>query len=375
MIYITLALSGAAFFVGILILSKLSAKKEDNTEQHFAVLREKLDGQSQMQNDRIEHLQRTSNERLQANITAIETMRKDVGDKLERIRKSVDEQLQTALEKRITEAFKQVNDHLAQVQISVGKVEAMASGVGNLEKLLGNNKTRGIIGEQQLGAILEQIMSPDQYDTQVQVTARRTAVDFAVRLPGEQGGEPVWLPIDAKFPSDPYTRLLDAYDANTGIEEAARELKDMIQSSARDIRDKYIVPPHTTDFAVMFLPAEGLYAEVLRLNIAAELQSKYKIIIAGPTTMAALLNSLQMGFETLRVQKDAAEIQKMLSVFKQQFGLFGEVFKKIQKDLRSADKNLDEMITDRLRIMEDRMRNVKTIDQPNEQQLPAPTHF
>ena len=236
--------------------------------------------------------------------------------RLTEMRQTVDEKLQQTLEDKLQKSFGLVSKQLEMVYKGLGEMQTLASGVGDLKKVLSNVKTRGILGEIQLGAILEQILAPEQYaENVVTVPGSSDRVEFALRLPGDENGE-VWLPIDAKFPIDAYSALLAAYDTGdrNAVESAAKELDKRIRQFGKDIHDKYIAPPHTTDFGVMFLPIEGLYAEVVRRGISERLQREFKIVIAGPTTMAALLNSLQMGFRTLAIQKRSSEVWTVLGL-------------------------------------------------------------
>jgi DNA recombination protein RmuC len=255
--------------------------------------------------------------------------------KLDEMRATVDEKLQSTLQTRLGESFKQVADRLEQVHKGLGEMQTLAQGVGDLKHLLSNVKTRGMFGEAQLGALLEQVMAPDQYATQVATRpGSRHVVDFAIRLPGRgDDGEPCWLPIDAKFPNEDYERLLDAQqraDAE-GVELAARGLEQRIKLEAKSLADKYVEPPHTTDFAILFLPTEGLYAEVLRRpGLMEVLQREYRVTLAGPTTLMAMLNSLQMGFRTLALEKRSSEVWQVLGAVKTEFGKFGDVLTKVK---------------------------------------------
>ncbi len=266
--------------------------------------------------------------------------------KLDAIRVTVDEKLQGTLEKRLGESFRQVSERLEAVHKGLGEMQTLATGVGDLKKVLTNVKTRGTWGEVQLEALLEQMLAPGQWEKQVQVkrgSAER--VDFGVRLPGPEGddGAPVWLPVDAKFPQEDYQRLIEAHErGDVGAEdEAAKALEARVRSEARSIRDKYISPPTTTDFALLFLPTEGLYAEVLRRpGLVEGLQTEMKVNVAGPTTLAAFLNSLQLGFRTLAIQKRSAEVWKLLGAVKGQYGKFGELLAKVEKKLEEASNTI-----------------------------------
>ncbi len=282
---------------------------------------------------------------------------------LEEMRKTVDEKLQKTLDERITQSFKLVNDRLEQVYKGLGEMQNLAVGVGDLKKVLSNVKTRGILGEVQLGAILEQILAPEQYAENV-ITKSTGAdrVEFAVKLPGDDE-RTVWLPIDAKFPADSYSRLVDAYELGdaAAIEEAAKNLERVIKSEAKDIHTKYIEPPYTTDFGIMFLPFEGLYAEVVRRGLLDILQREYKVNIAGPTTMAALLNSLQMGFKTLAIQKHSGEVWEVLGAVKTEFANFSKVLGNARNRIRMADEELEKLIGTRTRAIERKLRGVESL--------------
>ncbi|MBR4035120.1 MAG: DNA recombination protein RmuC [Oscillospiraceae bacterium] len=279
--------------------------------------------------------------------------------KLEEMRATVDEKLQKTLEERISQSFNLVNERLERVYKSLGEMQKVGAGVEDLKKVLSNVKTRGILGEVQLGAILEEILSPEQYETNI-ATKKGSAdrVEFAVKLPGD-GDTPVYLPIDAKFPLDAYGNLMDAYDSGdtANIQQAAKELKNRIKGFAKDIRTKYIDVPNTTDFAIMFLPTEGLYAEVVRYGLVEELQ-KEKINIAGPTTMAALLNSLQMGFRTLAIQERSSQVWKVLEEVKTEFGKFEAVLAKTQDRMRQASDELDKLVGTRTNAINRKLRDV-----------------
>ena len=300
------------------------------------------------------------------------TMEKNLGDlpdnnsrQLEKMRETVDEKLQKTLEDRISQSFKLVSERLEQVYKGLGEMQNLAAGVGDLKKVLSNVKTRGILGEVQLGAILEQILSPDQYETDVKTRPGSTErVEFAVKLPGDDDGGPVWLPIDAKFPGDAYARLNDAYETGDKalIDAAYKNLEKVIKSEAKDIKTKYVEPPYTTDFAIMFLPFEGLYAEVVRHGLIEVLQKEYKVNIAGPTTMAALLNSLQMGFRTLAIQKHSSEVWEVLGAVKTEFNNFGNVLEKARNRIKQADDELEKLIGTRTNAIIRKLRSVEAID-------------
>jgi DNA recombination protein RmuC len=285
--------------------------------------------------------------------------------KLEEMRQTVDEKLHTTLEKRLGESFKLVSERLEAVQRGLGEMQHLATGVGDLKRVLTNVKERGTWGEYQLGAILEQILTPDQFARNVRVHEGRETVEFAVKLPGreEDPSRPVWLPIDAKFPKEDYERLVAASAAADaeGVRQAAEDLLKQVQVMARDIHDKYIAPPDTTDFGILFLPTEGLYAEVLRQpGYHDELQRKYRVMVAGPATLAAMLNSLRVGFQTLAIEKRAHEVWRVLSAVKTEFGKFGEMLDRVKRQLQTATRTLDETGV-RTRAVERKLRGVERL--------------
>ena len=280
--------------------------------------------------------------------------------RLGEMRQTVDEKLQKTLEDRLQKSFGLVSQQLELVYKGLGEMRTLAAGVGDLKKVLSNVKTRGILGEVQLGAILEQLLAPGQYAENVAtVPGSYERVEFAVKLPGDGDG-PVWLPIDAKFPQDAYAALLAAYDTadKAAVELAAKELDKRVRGFGKDIRDKYLAPGHTTDFGVMFLPVEGLYAEVVRRGTAERLQREYKIVVAGPTTMAALLNSLQMGFKTLAIQKRSSEVWKVLGGVKAEFDTFGQALAQAQNRLNQASSELENLVGVRTRQIQRKLQQV-----------------
>ncbi len=284
---------------------------------------------------------------------------------LEKMRQTVDEKLQKTLDERISQSFKLVSERLEQVYKGLGEMQTLAVGVGDLKKVLSNVKTRGILGEIQLGAILEEILAPEQYKTNVVTKSGRDAVEFAVCLPGADDSE-VYLPIDSKFPADMYANLVDAYDTGdtAQINAAAAALERSIKQSAKTIHDKYVNPPQTTDFAIMFLPFESLYAEVVRRGLVEVLQRDYKISIAGPTTMASLLNSLQMGFKTLAIQKHSSEVWNVLGAVKTEFDKFGTVLAQTQTRLEQANRELDKLVGVRTRKIQSTLKKITSLSEP-----------
>ncbi|MFP4833645.1 DNA recombination protein RmuC [Paraburkholderia sp. BR10879] len=286
--------------------------------------------------------------------------------KLEEMRRTVDEKLHATLEQRLGESFKLVSDRLEQVHRGLGEMQTLAAGVGDLKKVLTNVKTRGTWGEVQLEALLEQMLTPDQYAKNVATVPKSTErVEFAIRLPGRgaEQGEPVWLPIDAKFPREDYERLIDAQERADvlAIEEAGRALELRIRAEARTIAEKYVAPPHTTDFALLFLPTEGLYAEILRRpGLTDVLQRDYRVSVAGPTTLTALLNSLQMGFRTLAIERRSSEVWQVLGAVKTEFGKFGDVLARTKTQLETVTRSI-EAAEVRTRAMNRKLRDVEAL--------------
>lgn len=292
------------------------------------------------------------------------SLREDNSKKLEDMRKTVDEKLQKTLESKMNESFKMVSERLEQVYKGLGEMQSLAIGVGDLKKVLSNVKTRGILGEIQLGAILKEILAPGQYDENVAtVPNSRNVVEFAVKFPQEDGGF-VYLPIDSKFPLDAYADLQNAYsdgDAQS-IKAAAQTLCTRLRGAAKDVHEKYVLSPYTTEFAVIFLPVEGLYAEAVNRGMVELLQREYKIVIAGPSTMAALLNSLQMGFRTLAIEKRSAEVWTLLGAVKKEFDNFAGVLDSAQKKIEQANSELDKLVGVRTRAINRKLRNVELFD-------------
>ena len=295
-----------------------------------------------------------------------EQLVKSTEKRLDDMRLMVEEKLQKTLNERITQSFDLVRTHLENVQKGLGEMKSLAQDVGGLKKVLSNVKMRGTMGEVQLGALLEQMMSPEQYDVNVKTKKSATEfVEFAIKLPGkDDNNSTVYLPIDAKFPKDVYEQYYDAYEAGDValIESSGKQLESTIKKMAKDIHDKYIDPPHTTDFAILFLPFENIYAEVIRRTALVELlQREYKIVVTGPTTLGAILNSLQMGFRTLAIQKRTSEVWTVLGAVKTEFGKFGGLLEKVQKNLQNAGDQLEEVIGKRSRAIERKLRQVEQL--------------
>lgn len=304
----------------------------------------------------------------------LQQLQKSNADKLDEMRRTVDEKLQTTLEKRLSESFKQVAERLEQVHNGLGQMQKLADGVGSLQRVLTNVKTRGMFGEVQLEALLEQVLTIEQYAKQVETKPRSNQrVDFAIRFPGRGGadGEPVWLPIDAKFPREDYERLLDAQDRADAVaaEVAAKALEVRIRTEAKSIAESYLAPPHTTDFAILFLPTEGLYAEVLRRpGLMDSLQRDYRVTLAGPTTLLAMLNSLHMGFRTLALEQQASEVWKVLGAVKTEFERYGDWVEKVREQVQKAADTLDRADT-RSRQMRRALKNVEALPEGEAQAL------
>ena len=336
-------------------LKGFSETNKENNKDLNNLIREKFSDFSKQQGDIKETIEKN-----------LKSIRDDNTQQLTKMRETVDEKLQTTLEKRLGESFKQVSERLELVHKGLGEMQNIATGVGDLKKVLSNVKTRGVLGEYQLENILEQLLTPDQYSKNVSTKKGSQAhVEFAVKLPGKDSDDEVWLPIDSKFPIENYNRLLDAYEAGEKdvVEAAQKVLLKTIETFAKDISEKYIDPPHTTDFGIMFLPVESLYAEVLRHPGLFEiLQRKYRITVTGPTTLSALLNSLQMGFRTLAVQKRSSEVWKTLEAVKTEFNKFSDQLKKVDDQLGKASKSLYDLRNTRTNVMSKKLKDIATID-------------
>jgi len=299
-------------------------------------------------------------------------IQQDNAAKLEQMRATVDEKLQSTLESRLGQSFKQVSDQLEAVQRGLGEMQHLATGVGDLKRVLSNVKRRGILGEVQLGSLLEDLLTTEQYAANVAtVPGSSERVEFAIRMPGQEDGEQVYLPIDSKFPVEDYQRLLDAQDAADAdaAAQAGRALEARMREEAKRIRTKYVAAPHTTDFAVLFVPTEGLYAEVLRRpGLFESLQRELRVVVAGPTTLSALLNSLQMGFRTLAIAKRSSEVWKLLGAVKSEFGKFGLVLEKAERQLNTVSRSISEA-GKKTRTIERKLRGVETLSDENAHDL------
>lgn len=357
----TIALLLMALIIAVLavviinLVMTLNSRKET-----MSSLMSSIETMSRMLSENQKNLAMIQDKRLEDLAAKMDKMTAENIRQLDNIRETVDEKLQKTLEERITQSFKTVSDRLEQVHKGLGEMQTLASGVGDLKKVLSNVKTRGILGEIQLGSILEQILSPEQYEENVKTRASgNERVEFAVKMPGS-GDDFVYLPIDAKFPGDTYEALMNAYETGDKalVDSASKNLENAVKKAAKDIHDKYIEPPYTTDFAIMFLPFEGLYAEVVKSGLTEKLQRDYKVNIAGPTTMAALLNSLQMGFKTLAIQKRSSEVWKVLAAAKTEFGKFQIVIEKTQQRLNQANEELDKLVGVRTRSINRTLKSI-----------------
>lgn len=351
-------------------------KKNNNNRTENELQRILLNQQSfaQSQNDRAVQLEQRLHSFSADNVQNLENIRRSVDEKLESIRRenlrqldemrqTVDEKLQKTLEEKMNKSFSLVNERLEQVYKGLGEMQTLAVGVGDLKKVLSNVKTRGILGEIQLGAILSEILTKEQYEENIATKkGSKNVVEFAIKLPADGAGT-VYLPVDSKFPGDTYSALRDAVEScdKQRIESAQKALVQRIKGEAKDIHDKYIDPPNTTEFAIMFLPFEGLYSEVVNMGLVEVLQREYKVNIAGPSTMAALLNSLQMGFKTLAVQKRSAEVWKILGGVKTEFDKFNDVLVMTQQRLDQANKELDKLVGVRTRQIQRQLKDVESV--------------
>ena len=326
-----------------------------STQQMQTTLHRNLMTTNEMQREKFEAMNRQQ-----------DILVKSTEKRLDEMRLMVEEKLQKTLNERIGQSFELVRSQLENVQRGLGEMKTLAEDVGGLKKVLGNVKTRGTFGEIQLSALLEQMLSPEQYEANVKTRKNATEfVEFAIKLPGKDNGKDVvYLPIDAKFPKDVYEQYIDAYEEGDAslIESTSKQLEITVKRMAKDIRDKYIEPPYTTDFAILFLPFESIYAEVIRRTTLIEtLQKDFKIVVTGPTTLGAILNSLQMGFRTLAIQKRTSEVWSVLGAVKTEFGKFGGMLEKVQKNLQSAGDQLEEVMGKRTRAIERKLRQVEAL--------------
>ena len=334
-----------------------------STQQMQTTLHRNLMTTNEMQREKFEAMNRQQ-----------DVLVKSTEKRLDEMRLMVEEKLQKTLNERIGQSFELVRSQLENVQKGLGEMKNLAEDVGGLKKVLGNVKTRGTFGEIQLGALLEQMLSPEQYESNVKTRKNATEfVEFAIKLPGKDGGkEPVYLPIDAKFPKDVYEQYVDAYEAGdvSLMETTSKQLEITLKRMAKDIHDKYIEPPFTTDFAILFLPFESIYAEVIRRTSLVEtLQREFKIVVTGPTTLGAILNSLQMGFRTLAIQKRTSEVWSVLGAVKTEFGKFGGMLEKVQKNLQNAGDQLEEVMGKRTRSIERKLRQVEALPLEESQKI------
>ena len=347
-------------------LTDFSRANTDNNKDLNELIRQKFSDFTRQQSE-LNQQSAQSIKEVRENIEKqLKAIREDNNLQLKEMRNTVDEKLQTTLEKRLGESFKQVSERLEQVHKGLGEMQNIATGVGDLKKVLSNVKTRGVLGEYQLENILEQLLTPDQYAKNVATKKGSQAhVEFAIKLPGKDSDEEVWMPVDSKFPIENYQILLNAYDEGekSNIESCQKVLLKSVESFAKDISEKYIDPPHTTDFAIMFLPVESLYAEILRHpGLFEVLQRKYRITVTGPTTLSALLNSLQMGFRTLAVQKRSSEVWKILEAVKTEFDKFSDQLDKVDKQLNTASKSLNDLRVTRTSVMSRKLKEVGTLE-------------
>lgn len=327
---------------------------------------------------RLETLESTNEQKLSEMRTTMATqlsrIQEDNNKKLDTIRETVDEKLQKTLDEKMSQSFQMVSQRLEEVYKGLGEMQNLAAGVGDLKKVLSNVKTRGILGEIQLGAILQEILTPEQYDVEVPTKPdSKDHVEFAVKLPagGSTDKDYIYLPIDSKFPGDTYAALQDAYENGDAeaVKATHKQLEAVIKKSAKDIHDKYIAPPETTNFAIMFLPFEGLYAEVVNRGLVEVLQRDYSVNIAGPSTMAAMLNSLQMGFKTLQIQKRSDEVWRVLGAVKTEFGSFEKVLTNAQTRIRQLDNELDKLVGVRTRGINRKLRQIEQLDVETAQRI------
>ncbi len=355
------------------IMMEMAVKISDSVVRQISMLggelRENQENQQKHSVDVLMKIENDMKELSRENREGLEKIRSSNAESLDRINNTVNDKLQKTLDDKISRSFETVNKRLAEVYEGLGEMKNVASGVSDLKNVLSNVKTRGIMGELQLSAILSEILAPEQYEEQAAViSGSPERVDFAVKLPGMSDGEFVYLPIDSKFPGDTYSALLNAYESGSAEELKTRRaaLDTEIKRCAKSIRDKYVKPPYTTDFAIMFLPFEGLYAEVVNMGLVEVLQRNYKVNIAGPSNMAAMLNSLQMGFRTLAIQKKSGEVWMVLEAAKKEFETFEKGLTDTRNRLRQADEELDKLIGTRTRAINRKLKTVTALDSSDE---------
>ena len=344
--------------------------------ENVQILASSVSTQLKQFEERLKTLESTNQQKLEDMRTTmtqhLDLLQKDNAQKLENIRTTVDEKLQKTLEEKMTNSFQLVSQRLEEVYKGLGEMQNLAAGVGDLKKVLSNVKTRGILGEIQLGAILSEILSPEQYDTEVPtIPGSRDHVEFAVKLPAAENGDFIYLPVDSKFPGDTFAALQDAYSSSDSeaVKSAKKQLEAVIKKCAKDISTKYISPPYTTNFGILFLPFEGLYAEVVNMGLVESLQRDFHVNIAGPSTMAAMLNALQMGFRTLQIQKRSSEVWQVLGAVKTEFEKFDTVLVSAQKRLRMLDDDLTKLVTTRTNSINRKLRSVEQLDEATAEKI------
>lgn len=363
-------------------LTKSLAQFEERFENNSRRLNEILKERFSLLNEKQTRLNTEAEKRIKDVRDVVEKqlkeLREDNSKQLAEVNKTVNEKLQKTLNERLSQSFETVGKQLKSVQEGLGEMKSLATDVGGLKKVLSNVKMRGGLGEVQLAMLLENILAPDQYEANVKTKAGSDAnVEFAIKLPGKDDvNSTVWIPVDAKFPKDVYENLQNAYENGSPalVEQAQKEMENTIKKMAKDIRDKYLDPPKTTDFGIMFLPFEGIYAEVVRKAALLEtLQREYKIIVTGPTTLAAILNSLQMGFKTLAIQKRSSEVWSVLGEVKKEFNNFGGMMQKAQKNIQTGLNQLDDVMGVRTRAIERKLKDVSSLDEsPSKPKLTPP---
>ena len=359
-------------------LSTFEERFENNSRRLNDLLKERFTALNEKQNQLNLDAEKRLKEVREAVEKELKELREDNSKQLNEVRKTVDEKLQKTLNERLSQSFETVGKQLKSVQEGLGEMKNLATDVGGLKKVLSNVKMRGGFGEVQLAMLLENILAPDQYEANVKTKVGSDAsVEFAIKLPGKDDlNSVVWIPVDAKFPKDVYESLQNAYEDGSVplVDQAKKELENTIKKMAKDIRDKYLDPPNTTDFGIMFLPFEGIYAEVVRnASLLEVLQRDFKIIVTGPTTLAAILNSLQMGFKTLAIQKRSSEVWAVLGEVKKEFNNFGGMMQKAQRNIQTGLNQLDDVMGVRTRAIERKLKDVSTLDEtPNQKKISTP---